>query len=133
MLCKDCKVIHSEYLGTQHRLLVMDVVIKNSNWKKRSVIDHRVRWWDLTTENTIILAEKIEAEGSWKQAKNADKIWETMAECIRMLAKEGLGISKGGEGRVTGGWWWNKEVKERVKEKKDAYSVLIGSRSGEEK
>ena len=26
--CKDCKVIPSEYLGTQHRLLVLDVEFK---------------------------------------------------------------------------------------------------------
>ena len=37
MLCKDCKVIPSEYLGTQLRLLVMDVVTKNLKRKKRSV------------------------------------------------------------------------------------------------
>jgi len=27
--CKDCKVIPSEFLGTQHRLLVLDVVCKD--------------------------------------------------------------------------------------------------------
>ena len=32
--CKDCKVIPSEYLGTQHRLLVLDVELKCSKWKK---------------------------------------------------------------------------------------------------
>ncbi|XP_016578793.2 craniofacial development protein 2-like [Capsicum annuum] len=34
-LCKDCKVIPSEYLSTQHRFLVMDLIIKKS--KKRRV------------------------------------------------------------------------------------------------
>ena len=29
-LCKDCKMIPSEYLGTQHRLLVLDVELKLS-------------------------------------------------------------------------------------------------------
>ena len=32
--CKDCKVISSEYLGTPHRLLVLDVELKCSKWKK---------------------------------------------------------------------------------------------------
>jgi len=36
-LCKDCKVIPSEYLGYQHRLLMLDVELKCSKWKKRSV------------------------------------------------------------------------------------------------
>ena len=35
--CKDCKVILSEYLGTQHRLLVLDVEFKCSKGKKRRV------------------------------------------------------------------------------------------------
>jgi len=35
-LCRDCKVIHSEYLGTQRRLLVMDLVIKSFKMKKKS-------------------------------------------------------------------------------------------------
>ena len=44
MLCKDCKVIPNEYLGTQDRLLVVDVMIKNSNRKKKIFSDPRVRW-----------------------------------------------------------------------------------------
>ena len=51
-LCKDCKVIPSEYLGTQHRLLVLDVEFKCTKWKKRSVRDPKVKWWNLTKENT---------------------------------------------------------------------------------
>jgi len=37
--CKDFKVIPSEYLRTQHRLLVLDVELKCSKWKKRRVGD----------------------------------------------------------------------------------------------
>jgi len=37
--CKDCKVIPSEYLETQHKLLVLDVVLKCSKWKKRREAD----------------------------------------------------------------------------------------------
>jgi len=44
MIYKDCKLIPGEYLGTQHRLLVMDVVIKRSKIKKRSVGKPRIKW-----------------------------------------------------------------------------------------
>ena len=64
MLCKDFKVTPGEYLGTQHRLLVMDVVIKSSKIKKRSVEDPRVRWWNLISENATKLSVKIKVEGS---------------------------------------------------------------------
>jgi len=42
-LCKDCKVIPSEYLGTQLRLLVLDVELKCLKRKKRSVGESRVK------------------------------------------------------------------------------------------
>ena len=50
MLCKDCKVIPSEHLGTQHRLLVIDVSIKTSKSKNKNIREPRVRWWNLTRE-----------------------------------------------------------------------------------
>jgi len=49
--CKDCKVIPSEYLRTQHTLLVLDVEFKCSKWKKRRAGDPRVKWWILAKEN----------------------------------------------------------------------------------
>jgi len=61
-LCKDFKVILSEYLGTQHRLPVLDVEVKCSKWKKRSVEDTRVKWWKLIKENAMKLLEKIPEE-----------------------------------------------------------------------
>jgi len=45
-LCKDCKVLPSEYLGTQHSLLVMDVEFKFLKRKKISVGNPRVKWWN---------------------------------------------------------------------------------------
>ena len=58
-LCRDCKVIPSEILGTQHRLLVMDMVIKGFRVKRRSRGVARVRWWNLTRENATKLSKKI--------------------------------------------------------------------------
>ena len=63
-LCKDCKVLPSECLETQHRLLVMDLVIKSFKAKKRHMGVIRVRWWNLTRENATKLSEKIKSEAS---------------------------------------------------------------------
>jgi len=43
-LCKDCKVIPSENLGSQHRLLVLEVEFKCSKGRRRSDGDLRVKW-----------------------------------------------------------------------------------------
>ena len=61
--CKDCKVIPTEYLGTQHRLLVLDVAFKFLKWKKSSVGVHRIKWRNLTKENAMRLSERITEEG----------------------------------------------------------------------
>ena len=102
--CKDCKVIPSEYLGTQHRLLVLDVEFKCLKWKKRSVEEHRVKWWNLTKENTMKSVERITKEGAWRQKEDVDTMWEAMAKRIRRSAKEILGTCRSGN-RMRGTWW----------------------------
>ena len=78
-LCRDCKVILSECLMTQHRLLVRDSVIKSFKLKKRSGGVVRVRWWNLTRENVTKLSEKTIAEVNWELSDNADAMWDGMA------------------------------------------------------
>ena len=45
-------------------------------------------------------------------------MWEAMTDCIRKLAKEIVGMYRRGGTKMKGAWWWNAEVKEKVKEKK---------------
>jgi len=52
-LCKDCKVIPSECL--KHRLLVMDIEVRSSVRRKRTVGMYRVRWWNQNGENVTKL------------------------------------------------------------------------------
>ena len=101
--------------------------------RKRSVGVDRVRWWNLTRENTTKLLEKIKSKASWKLIEDANAICAVMAQCIRRSAKEVLGISRGGGRRVRGAWWLNEEVKEKVKDKQNAYAPLSNTTSKEEK
>ena len=77
-LCKDCKVIHSECLGAQHRLLMVELMIKSFRVKERSGGVTRVRWWNLTIENVTKLSEKIKSEASWKVIGDANAMWKGM-------------------------------------------------------
>ncbi|XP_019230030.1 PREDICTED: craniofacial development protein 2-like [Nicotiana attenuata] len=63
-LCKDCKVIPSESLATQHRLLVVDVSIPMR--RKRRVVrsSPRIRWGALTKEKAQELERGLLAMGA---------------------------------------------------------------------
>jgi len=53
--------------------------------------------------------------------------------CVQRLTKAILGTSRRGSNKLKGAWWWNEEVKEKVKEKKEAYTAFINSGADEEK
>ncbi|PHT48085.1 Phosphoenolpyruvate carboxylase 4 [Capsicum baccatum] len=72
-LCKDCKVIPSENLSTQHRLLVMDLVI-NKGRKKRSVeARFRITWGSLTLVSALKMGENLKSRGAWESRGDVDK------------------------------------------------------------
>nr|XP_009796474.1 PREDICTED: uncharacterized protein LOC104243047 [Nicotiana sylvestris] len=49
-LCKDCEVVPSETLTTQHRLLVLDVGIRLKRRKRSARGKPRIRWGALTKD-----------------------------------------------------------------------------------
>lgn len=58
-LCTDCKVIPSDCLSTQHRLLVMDLEVKRAR-KKRAVYGQpKIKWGALTKGKAQKLREKL--------------------------------------------------------------------------
>ncbi|XP_060202002.1 uncharacterized protein LOC132630455 [Lycium barbarum] len=64
-VCKDCKVIPSENLATQHKLVVMDLEIKMKK-KKRVAYDWpKIRWGSLTDTKAQEMRERLGAMGAW--------------------------------------------------------------------
>jgi len=55
-----------------------------------------------------------------------------MVDCIRRSAREVLGVSREGSGRMKGAWWSSKEVKGKVKAKQEKFKALMDSRTEEE-
>ncbi|KAM1052392.1 hypothetical protein ACFX2A_034585 [Malus domestica] len=54
-----------------------------------------------------------------------------MASCIRKVAKEVLGESKGFAPHQKESWWWNEEVQTKVKAKKECCKALYNDRTDE--
>jgi len=70
---------------------------------------------------------------AWRQVEDADTICEAMEKCIQRSTKKILGTSRRGGNKIKGAWWWNEPIKEKVKEKKEAYTAFMNSRTDEEK
>ncbi|XP_070023252.1 uncharacterized protein [Nicotiana sylvestris] len=60
-------------------------------------------------------------------------MWFTTTDCIRVAAREVLGVTKGSPGGHKGDWWWNGEVQGNVEAKKTTYLKLVESTNEEEK
>ena len=98
-------MLPSECFTTQHRLLILDVEIRDVISRKRKVGVYKVRWWNLKGENAVKLSEKIKSESKWNLDGDSSKIWEDMANCIWRSAREVLGVSREDGGmRMQGAW-----------------------------
>ncbi|KAG5612532.1 hypothetical protein H5410_023813 [Solanum commersonii] len=97
-LFKDCKVIPSENLTTQHKLLVMDLEIKRARRKKIASDRPRIKWGGLTP---------------------------ALSREIGKLLQRSWGVSRGNFGGHKEDWWWNGEVQGKVEAKKAAYTKWV--------
>ncbi|KAF8666011.1 hypothetical protein HU200_053900 [Digitaria exilis] len=77
----------------------------------------RTKWW------------KLREEGPWGEGEDVDDMWLKMATCVRKVAAEVLGVSRGGKQEGKDTWWWNEEVQRAIKEKKEWFKRLHLDRS----
>ncbi|GJN32405.1 hypothetical protein PR202_gb20913 [Eleusine coracana subsp. coracana] len=56
-------------------------------------------------------------EGPWEEGEGPDDMWLKMATCVRKVALEVFGVSRGGKQEAKDTWWWNDEVQRAIKEK----------------
>ena len=54
--------------------------------------------------------ERMLGEGPWEEGEDADDMWLKMAICVRKVASEVFGVSRGGKQEGKDIWWWNDEV-----------------------
>ena len=131
LICKDCKVIPGESLSTQHRLMVLDISIKK--WSRKTNVNKRLRtkWWNLKGDNLIHFKDKIIKEDIWSIDNETNTMWNSMSSCIKKVAKDVLGESKGCRLDGKESWWWNESVQKVIKEKKILYKEWQKCRSRE--
>ncbi|VFQ60860.1 unnamed protein product [Cuscuta campestris] len=134
VLCKDAKVISSENITTQHKLLLMDVMIRWVKHRRASSGNTQIRWRRLSGENIYELMRRVQEKGAWESAGEATDMWARTANCIRETTREVLGVSSGSESRRQGDWWWSDSLRSKVEaNKKVAYLRYTGCNVKEER
>jgi hypothetical protein len=73
--------------------------------------------------------ERVIKEGPWHEGGDANSMWMKMSTCIRKVASEEFGVTKGGKRKTKETWWWNEKVQNVIKEKKDYFSRMHLDRS----
>jgi hypothetical protein len=63
--------------------------------------------------------ERVLKEGPWHVGGDANNMWIKMLTCIRKVASAEFGVTKGGKRETKETWWWNENVQNAIKEKKD--------------
>ena len=117
----DTKVIVNESVAKQHRLVVSAIIIW-TKWRKAPKPVKRIKWWKL---KDFKVKNKFKMEVIKSGILGGKEDWQRVAEVIRSVARMELGetsgkISTAGR-RET--WWWNQEVQEKLKDKRNAKKV----------
>ncbi|XP_047487853.1 uncharacterized protein LOC125038387 [Penaeus chinensis] len=120
---RDCKVILGESVTSQHRPLICTLSGKKLELKKLAGIS-RTKWWKLADRNAqnefasaaMVRLTLRESEGSQN--------WETVTEDLRQLGEELLGRTSGKSKTDKETWWWNEEVQQHIKIKKETKKIL---------
>ena len=93
--CVDCKVIPGECVVSQHRLLVSDFRLRIRVRQDKGARITRTKWWKLKGDASRVFKDRVIEEGAWNVEGEANRMWEEMANCVRKVATEVFGVTRG--------------------------------------
>jgi hypothetical protein len=129
--CLDCKVIHGECDVPQHKLVVVDFHFWVHLQQSKRVQAPRMKLWKLKEKAAKTFKERVLKKGPWHEGGDANNIWMKMTTCIRKLASEESGVTKGGKHEAKETWWSNEKMQKAIKEKKECFRHMHMDRSAD--
>ena len=90
-------MIPGECVVPQHKLVVADFCFRVRVHRDKRAKIMRTKWWKLRGEAAQTFMERMLGEGLWEEGEDADDMWIKMATCVRKVASEVFGVSKGGK------------------------------------
>ena len=114
----DCKVILNECVAKQHRMVVckMALMVKK---KKAEKVKPKIQWWKLKKTS----CQKTFRQEMTRILGGKDGLpdeWDKTAEMLRKTTETVQGVTFGKPKEDREIWWWNEEVQEIIKDKKEA-------------
>ena len=117
----DTKVIVGKSVAKKHRIVVSAIIIW-TKWRKAPKPMKRIKWWKL---KDLKVKNKFKMEVIKSGILGGKEDWQRVAEMTRSIVRMELGKTSGkistAGGRET--WWWNREVQEKLKGKRNAKKV----------
>ena len=97
-----------------------------SPWDKRSKTQEKeqrkkIKIWTLKGEKVTEYRDKVEEVYHLEADTNAEESWKLFKKVVMRAAEEICGATKGGKHLERETWWWNEEVQESLRRKKDAF------------
>jgi hypothetical protein len=86
----------------QNKLVVADFCFRVRFQRSKRVQASRTKWWKLKEEVAKTFKERVLKESPWHEGGDAT--------CIRKVASEEFGVTKGGKREAKETWWWNEKV-----------------------
>ncbi|XP_057535363.1 uncharacterized protein LOC130813542 [Amaranthus tricolor] len=120
-------------MPTQHRLLVLVFRMRRKIVETKLKRKETIMWSRLKGEKVATLSSKIKTSGYPIISDDANQMWETMAETIRKMAKNTLGVSIGKPRVYKESWWWHEEVQKKVKDKNKKFKELMACTKEEDR
>jgi hypothetical protein len=125
----NTKVIPYNSTAPQHRLLVLDAKVCLDRTIGRPTTNiERIKWWKLPEYRTGLKAALGTIAPNPTSTVNED--WNDLTEHIKTCATSTLGTTKPHRRFIDKQtWWWNDDVQQATKAKKDAYKTWWQTRS----
>ena len=118
-------MIPGECVFPQHKLVVADFCFRVRVHRDKHAKIMGMKWWKFREEAAQTFKERMLGEGPWKEGEDADDMWLKMMTCVRKVASEVLGVSRGGKQEGKDTWWWNDEVQRAINQKECFRSLYL--------
>ena len=117
----NTKITVGESVARQHRIVVSARIIW-TKWRKAPKPLERIKWWKLKDSK---VKNKFKMEVIESGILGGQENWQRVAEMIRSIARIELGETSGKVSTADRreAWWWNQEVQEKLKDKRNAKKV----------